>query len=402
MKSESGGGILLLFMAVCALLIRNLPLVGHYYEALLEQPVHLIFGQLEYVAELEEFIDDGLMTIFFLLVGLEVKREILEGELSQPKHMILPAIAALGGMLVPMGIYLLINASHADFARGCAIPSATDIAFAVGVLSLFGRRVPLALKMFLLTLAVLDDLGAVIIIALFYSSGFHLSAIIWCGIILLLMFGLNRLGVALLKPYMVMLFFLWFAMLNSGIHATLAGVLGAFTIPLRKTGSDGTPPLVRLGNELQGVVTWGILPAFAFVNSGIPLVDIEVSDLFSPITFGVSLGLFLGKQLGVFAFSFLACKTGIAQLPRNVSWLAFYGVAILCGIGFTMSLFIATLAFPIDKASLSAASRIGILTGSFISAVCGYFFLNRTLPALPPSRKPKKQSNKIPSEGPAF
>ncbi len=379
LKSESVGGILLLLMAVLALLVRNSSLWAFYDWIFRDMQIVFEFGPIEYHESFLLFINDGLMAIFFLLVGMEVKREIVEGELSKVSQMILPGIAALGGMLIPAFIFASLNWGNHENMPGWAVPTATDIAFALGVLSLFGRRVPVSLKMFLMTLAVLDDLGAVMIIAVFYSHGVNFFAMGMSAVLIGILFLMNRRGVVTLKPYWVLGIFLWFAMLASGVHATLAGVILAFMVPLKRIGPQGVPPLVRLGRELHVPVTFAILPLFAFANAGVSFYGTRWSILAEPLTLGIFAGLFCGKQLGVFLFSYVSIKLKLVTIPKNVSWMEFYGVSILCGIGFTMSLFISTLAFHSHNPTVLAAPRVGILLGSILSAVVGYFVLRLAL-----------------------
>ncbi|OVE80972.1 Na+/H+ antiporter NhaA [bacterium M21] len=395
-KQEAAGGILLLIMAVLAITVRNIPALAEYYEGILHAPVHFTFGPLHYdpAHHMLGFINDGLMAIFFLLVGMEVKREIVQGELSKVSQMVLPGVAAVGGMVAPAAVFVVINLGNPTNLAGWAIPSATDIAFALGVLSLFGKRVPVALKMFLMTLAVLDDLGAVIIIALFYSGNISMVALGTAAGLIALLYLFNRAGVVTLKPYLWVGLFLWLAMEHSGLHATLAGVILAFMIPLKRIGPSGVAPLVRLGHELHVLVTFGVLPLFAFVNAGVPFEGTSMGIVVEPVTLGIMGGLFFGKQAGVFMFTWVGVKLKLVSLPKGVTWPQFYGVCMLCGIGFTMSLFLGGLAFPTDNPAYAdprfiAGPRVGILIGSLVSAVGGYLLLNLTLDKgkLPPKRR---------------
>jgi NhaA family Na+:H+ antiporter len=321
------------------------------------------------------------MAIFFLLVGLEIKREVVMGELSDAAKVALPAIAAVGGMLVPAGIYAWINWGDPVGMRGWAIPSATDIAFALGVLSLFGERVPVGLKIFLMTLAVLDDLGAIVIIAIFYTSGLSVGALLLAGIALAALFTLNRLGVTRIAPYILVGLALWLCVLKSGVHATLAGVVTALFLPARDPAHPGHPPLTRLEHALHPWVAFGILPVFAFFNAGVRLAGLSVADLLQPIPLGIMLGLLVGKQVGVFSFAWLAVKLGLARLPAGVDFRQVYGAAVLCGIGFTMSLFIGMLAFEDSGAGeVIVTDQLGVLSGSLLSALIGYVVLNFVLP----------------------
>ena len=369
-RLEAAGGVLLCIAALVALLWANSP-AGGLYLGLLETPVAVQVGPLAIAKPLLLWINDGLMAIFFLLVGLEIKREIVEGELSSPSKAALPAIAAVGGMAAPAAIYVALNWGDSATLRGWAIPAATDIAFAVGVLSLLGRRVPSCLKIFLLALAILDDLGAIVIIAFFYTENLSVGSLLLAAGGLAGLVALNRAGVRRIAPYVLLGVFIWVCVLKSGVHATLAGVALAFAIPLRAGG--GQSPLQRLEHMLHPWVTYGILPLFAFANAGVSLIGLTLSDLFEPVPLGIALGLFLGKQIGVVGATLAAVRFGWANLPAGASWSQFYGVALLTGIGFTMSLFIGTLAFP-DPA-FAAPVRIGVLGGSILSAVAGYLLL---------------------------
>jgi len=382
LKHEAASGMLLVLVTIVALICANSPLAP-LYNSILEIPVQLRIGALDLHKPLLLWINDGLMAVFFLLVGLEVKRELLVGELSSLPKMALPGIAALGGMLVPALFYVFFNWGDGVALRGWAIPAATDIAFALGILSLLGNRVPSSLKLFLLTLAILDDLGAILIIALFYTSELSLGALGLGFLSLCGLFRLNRRGTLKMAPYMLLGAVLWVCILKSGIHATLAGVALAFCIPLR-TGQS-SPPLIRLEHSLHPWVAFGIMPVFAFANAGVPLAGLSASALLSPVPLGIIAGLFLGKQLGIFLFSFIAVKLRLASLPGDTGWAEFYGMAVLCGIGFTMSLFIASLS--LDPAGpLAAPGRLGVLCGSLLSAVAGYFILHRALGKAPATK----------------
>jgi NhaA family Na+:H+ antiporter len=352
-----------------------------WYHAFLEVPIKIQVGGFALDKSLLIWINDLLMAIFFLLVGLEIKREIVMGELSDGAKVALPAIAALGGMLVPAGIYAWVNWHDPIGVRGWAIPSATDIAFALGVLSLFGPRVPLGLKVYLMTLAVLDDLGAILIIAFFYTSSLSVPALIGAGAALVVLVLLNRLGVMRIAPYILVGTVLWVCVLKSGVHATLAGVVTALCIPARDPAHPEHPPLRVLEHALHPWVAFGILPVFAFANAGVNLAGLSLRDLLQPIPLGILLGLVVGKQLGVFSFSWLAVKLGIARLPSGVEFKHVYGAAILCGIGFTMSLFIGMLAFENSATGeVIVTDRIGILAGTLICAFAGYLVLHFVLP----------------------
>jgi NhaA family Na+:H+ antiporter len=356
-----GAGIALLLATLAALIVAN-SAWSPAYDAMLKTYA----GGLS----IAHWINDGLMAVFFLLVGLELKRELLEGELSTWDQRILPGIAALGGIALPALIFVALNWGDPQALRGWAIPSATDIAFALGVLSLLGSRVPLALKVFLTTIAVLDDLAAIVIIALFYTADLSPAMLGLAGAAFAILVLLNRSGVLALWPYLLIGLALWAFVLKSGVHATLAGVALAMTIPF--AARDGRPsPLLHLEHALQPWVAFLILPVFAFANAGVSLAGFSLGKLFEPLTLGIAAGLFAGKQIGIFAAIWLAEKSGLAARPDGASWMQVYGVALLCGIGFTMSLFIGLLAFG-DDARMQDATKIGVLVGSLVSAVTGY------------------------------
>lgn len=378
LRLESASGILLLIAALLAIIVENSPAKG-LYGALLGTAVEIHIGAFAIAKPLLLWVNDGLMAVFFLLVGLEVKREVVMGELSDPARVTLPVIAAVGGMLVPALIYIFCNWDDAVALKGWAIPSATDIAFALGVLSLLGPRIPQALKLFLLTLAIIDDLGAIVIIALFYTTDLSLASLLVAAAALVVLFVMNRRGVAGIAPYLIAGLVLWAAVLKSGVHATLAGVLLALFIPLR-TGTSGPSPLKQLEHDLHPTVAFAILPLFAFANTGISLAGLSLASLFAPVPLGIAAGLFLGKQLGVFGFAWLAVRFGWARLPTGVGWLEVYGIALLCGIGFTMSLFISSLAFEQGGPYFAVDDRLGILAGSLLSAITGYVLLRLSLP----------------------
>ncbi len=378
LKLESSSGILLISAMLLALVFANSPLAW-MYGGLLQAHVEIHVGPLELAKPLLLWINDGLMAIFFLLVGLEVKREILEGELSSLPQVALPGIAAVGGMAIPALVFVALNWSNPQNLGGWAIPAATDIAFALGILALLGSRVPSTLKLFLLTLAILDDLGAIVIIALFYSSDLSGLSLALAGLATLGLVMLNRFGVTRIAAYMVLGVFLWVCVLKSGVHATLAGVVLAFAIPLRATDAHGHSPLRHLEHSLHPWVAFGILPIFAFANAGVSLAGLSLMDLFSPLPLGIAAGLFIGKQVGIVGFAWIAVKLGLARLPQGVGWREFHGMAILCGIGFTMSLFIATLALDNAAPALMDSARLGILLGSLVSALSGYFLLRHQL-----------------------
>ncbi|HET7202843.1 MAG TPA: Na+/H+ antiporter NhaA [Steroidobacteraceae bacterium] len=379
-KLESASGILLVIAGALALVAANTPLAPAY-EALLQLPIRLQVGTFELDKSLLIWINDLLMAIFFLLVGLEIKREVVAGELSDRAKVALPAFAALGGMVVPAAIYAWLNWHDPVGVRGWAIPSATDIAFALGVLSLFGERVPLGLKVFLMTLAVLDDLGAIVVIALFYTNDLSVHALVLAAVAVAVLLGLNRSGVARIAPYILIGTALWVFVLKSGVHATLAGVVTAMFVPASDPHHRDHPPASRLEHSLHPWVAFGILPVFAFANAGVPLEGLRLDDLLDPIPLGIALGLFVGKQVGVFAFAWLAVRAGFARLPDGVTLGQVYGAAILCGIGFTMSLFIGMLAFENAAAGeVVVSDRIGILAGTFLSASVGALVLYWVLP----------------------
>lgn len=371
---KASGGVLLIIATVLAMTVENSPL-SVYYDALLGVPVEIRFGDFEIAKPLLLWINDGLMAIFFFMIGLEVKRELLDGELSDPARVVLPIIAAVGGMAVPATIYSAINWGDPVAMKGWAIPSATDIAFALGVIALLGTRVPNSLKIFLMTLAIVDDLGAIIIIAVFYTSNLSVFSLVVALGVVVAMFILNRRGVIDLAPYLLLSIVLWAAVLKSGVHATLAGVVAALFIPYRKPPGDSQTQLERLEHDLHPVVVFAILPLFAFANTGVPFAGLSLQSFLHPVSLGIALGLFFGNQLGVMGFSWLAIKLGFAKLPKDASWLQVYGVSMLCGIGFTMSLFIGSLAFEQGGPALGVDDRIGILAGSLMSGVLGYLVL---------------------------
>ncbi len=375
---ETAGGILLMAATALALVAANSPAVG-LYNAFLDAPVEIRVGAISVAKPALHWINDGLMAVFFFLIGLELKREFLEGELSSWRRVALPAAGALGGMILPVAVFVLLNHGDAAALRGWAIPAATDIAFAVGVLAMLGSRVPLSLKVFLTSLAIFDDVGAILIIALFYTDQLTAAALLFAGVMIVVLLLLNRRGVTNKAPYLIIGIALWIAVLKSGIHATIAGVILALFIPLRDGEKGGRSPLRELEQGLHSTVSYGILPLFAFANAGISLEGIRLSSLLHPLPLGIAAGLFIGKQAGVFLFSYLAVKLGLARPLESVGWKMFYGVSVLCGIGFTMSLFISSLAFAPGSLGESVDERIGILTGSFLSAIIGYSILRRSL-----------------------
>ncbi|TIL64332.1 Na+/H+ antiporter NhaA [Mesorhizobium sp.] len=365
LASEAAGGIVLMAAAALALVVANSPLAETYFDAL-----HAYLGPLS----VSHWINDGLMAVFFLLVGLEIKREMLDGQLSTWPRRALPGIAAAGGMLVPALVYVAINRDYPAALSGWAIPTATDIAFALGVLSLLGSRVPGSLKVFLTALAIIDDLGAVIIIAMFYTSGLSLAYLGAAFAVIALLVVLNRMNVLTLVPYLVLGGVLWVLVLKSGVHATLAGVALALTIPLKVSPGISHDvdhsPLHRLEHGLHRIVPFVVIPIFGFANAGVSLAGLSAAALVEPLTLGVAAGLVAGKLVGVFGSSALAIRFGLADLPVNAGWLHMVGISLLCGIGFTMSLFIGLLAFA-SNVELQAAVKVGILAGSFIAAILG-------------------------------
>ena len=377
MRLETAGGILLLSAAVLAMIIANSPL-DWLYDALLDTPVSISVGDLAIDKPLLLWINDGLMAIFFFLIGLEIKREIVEGEMSTPSRALLPGLGALGGMIVPASIYAWLNWDDPVALNGWAIPVATDIAFALALLVSFGSRVPVALKIFLLTLAIFDDLAAIVIIAIFYTGDLSTGALLIAVVALGIAVTMNRLGVARTSAYIILGIALWAAVLKSGVHATLAGVLIALCIPMRD--QQGESPLKRLEHDLHGPVAFVILPVFAFANAGLTLTGISFSDLLQPVTLGVLLGLLVGKPIGILGFIGLGVLLRIVSLPAELTWARITGVAFACGIGFTMSLFIAGLAFEHAGGEHFSSERLGILCGSILAAIAAYICLRFSLP----------------------
>lgn len=378
LRLESASGILLLLAAILALAIANSPL-SPLYDAFLSTPVAVRIGALEIAKPLLLWINDGLMAVFFFLVGLEIKREILDGELSEKSQLVLPGAAALGGMIVPALMYVWINQQPGGRLDGWGIPVATDIAFALGLLMLFGQRVPAALKVFLLTLAIFDDLGAIIIIAIFYTGDLSVLALLVAGSAWLGAIALNRSGVMNTTPYILLGIVMWVAVLKSGVHATLAGVLLALVIPMNdKSGNAG--PLRSLEHDLHPAVAYAILPLFAFANAGLTLSGLSFQDLMHPVSLGVTAGLFVGKPLGIMLFTAMVVLTGMARLPRGSTWVQVLAVGWLAGLGFTMSLFISGLAFEHSGLDNSVVDRLGILVGSGLSAIAALVLLALSLP----------------------
>jgi NhaA family Na+:H+ antiporter len=381
LKLEAASGIILMISAVAAMIIANSPL-SPWYDLLLEIPVVVAVGTFEIAKPLLLWINDGLMALFFFLVGLELKREFLEGDLSKPGQVTLPAIGAIGGMVVPALCYAALNYDDPAALNGWAIPTATDIAFALGILAIIGSKVPLQLKVFLTSLAIFDDLGAIIVIAVFYTEQLSVLSLTVSAVMLVLLFTFNRQGIVNTSPYIFVGIVLWVAVLKSGVHATLAGVVLALFIPIK--GKVGQPsPLKELEHNLHALVAFIVLPIFAFANAGISFAGIGIEQVISPVPLGIIFGLVVGKQLGVFGFCFIAIKLGWAKMPDNVNWTLLYGVAILCGVGFTMSLFVGSLAFEQSSTSPIFQDRLGIVIGSLISGVLGFILIKRTVKKLP-------------------
>ncbi|MCR8924327.1 Na+/H+ antiporter NhaA [Dasania sp. GY-MA-18] len=377
---EAAGGIILMIAAALALICANTPL-SVYYDLLLDTPVEVRVGALEIAKPLLLWVNDGLMAIFFFLVGLELKRELIEGELSDKRNIILPGIGAVGGMLVPALIYLYFNSDDPVAAQGWAIPAATDIAFALGVLSLLGSRVPVSVKIFLTSLAIFDDIGAILIIAVFYTSKISTLALIVVGLCIPLLAFINRRHVESRSIYIFIGLVMWVAMLKSGVHATLAGVILAMFVPMRSKQDPKYSPLKSLEHDLHSLVAFFVLPVFAFVNAGISLSGVGVEQMMHDVPLGIALGLFVGKQLGVFVLCGLAIKLGLTRMPNQMNWLSLYATSALCGIGFTMSLFIGSLAFEETGVNLLFDERLGIIVGSLLSGIVGFVILNKSLPA---------------------
>ena len=371
-KLEAASGLVLLLAAIIALLISNSSLSDLYFSTLNK---YLFLGINEFGIKLSvlHWINDALMAVFFFFVTLEIKREFLQGELSNIKQAMLPIIAAVGGMVVPALIYVYINLGDSQTLNGWAIPSATDIAFSLGVLSLLGKRVPLSLKVFLTALAIIDDLGAILIIALFYSGDLSIKYLLLMLLAFVILIIINKFNIKKFLPYLVIGLFLWDFTHNSGIHATIAGVLLAMTIPHRRQEKDFSL-LIKIEHSISPYVAFGIMPLFAFANAGVSLEGLSLSSLLDKVPLGIVLGLFVGKQLGVFIFSYVSIKLKIAQMPNNSNWFNFYGVGILTGIGFTMSLFVGNLAF-IENMQYMDGVKIGVLTGSLLSTLTGYFLI---------------------------
>jgi NhaA family Na+:H+ antiporter len=384
-RSEPASGILLMLAAALAMIFANTSL-SSYYDLILSTPLEVRVGSVGIDKPLLLWINDGLMAIFFFLVGLELKRELVEGELSDKRNIILPGIGAIGGMAIPALVYLYFNHDDPVAAQGWAIPAATDIAFALGVLSLLGSRVPTSIKIFLTSLAIFDDIGAILIIAAFYTSQISFTALIVVACFVPLLLLLNRCNVVSRMPYILIGIVIWVATLKSGVHATLAGVVLAMFIPMRSKKDPEISPVISLEHTLHTLVAFFVLPVFAFANAGINFGGMGADQLFHDVPVGIALGLFVGKQVGVFGFCWLFIQFNIAKLPNGMSWGSLYGTSALCGIGFTMSLFIGSLAF--GGAEKLFDERIGIIVGSLLSGIFGYLILKASLPkTLPLSKK---------------
>ena len=371
-KLEAASGLVLLFSAIFALIISNSTYADLYFSTL-EKYLFIGFNEIGLKLSILHWINDALMAIFFFFVTLEIKREFLQGELSNFKQALLPIIAAIGGMVVPALFYVIINFGDPETLNGWAIPSATDIAFSLGVLSLLGKRVPISLKVFLTALAIIDDLGAILIIAIFYSGDLNILYLSLMSIAFILLLLINKFNIKKFLPYLIVGLALWDFTHNSGIHATIAGVLLAMTIPHRKKEKDFSL-LLKIEHAISPYVAFGIMPLFAFANAGVSLEGLSFSSLMDKVPLGIVLGLFVGKQLGVFVFSYVSIKLKIAQMPNNSNWFNFYGVGILTGIGFTMSLFVGNLAF-VENMQYMDGVKIGVLTGSLLSTLAGYFLI---------------------------
>ena len=371
-KLEAASGLILLFAAILALFVSNSDLSNYYFE-ILEKKLKLGLGSFGLELSILHWINDVLMAIFFFLVSLEIKREFVKGELSNPKQAMLPIVGAIGGMLIPALFYILINWDDSITMNGWAIPSATDIAFSLGVLSLLGKRVPISLKVFLTALAIIDDLGAIVIIAFFYSGNIQIKYLVLMLVALIILIILNKKNIKYFFPFLLVGILLWDFTHQSGIHATIAGVLLALTIP-HNTKNEKKSMLLKLEHSISPYVAFGIMPIFAFANAGVSLEGLSLSSLLNPVPLGILCGLFFGKQIGVFAFSFLAIKFKLAEMPNNSNLISFYAVGILTGIGFTMSLFVGNLAFANNMEYMDGV-KIGVLSGSLLSTLCGYFLL---------------------------
>jgi NhaA family Na+:H+ antiporter len=375
---ESAGGIILMIAAMLALLLANSPFQS-YYNLFLDTPVNIQVGALIIAKPLLLWINDGLMAVFFFIIGLELKRELVEGELSDKRSIILPGVGAIGGMLVPALIYVYFNFGDPVAMKGWAIPAATDIAFALGILSLMGSKVPTSVKLFLTSIAIFDDLGAILIIAFFYTAKISLVALLIVACCIPVLFYLNKRGIESKSIYLLIGIVMWVAMLKSGVHATLTGVIVAMFIPIRSKNKPGYSPLKDLEHDLHPIVAYIVLPIFAFANAGISFRDIGLEQIIHTVPLGIALGLFFGKQFGIFAMCWLFIKLKLTSLPAGLTWKSLYGTAVLCGVGFTMSLFIGSLAFEETGIDRFFDERLGIILGSLLSGIVGYLVLRASL-----------------------
>ncbi len=378
-KLESASGIILMFAALLAIIFANTPLQA-YYGLILDTPVEVRIGSLHIAKPLLLWINDGLMAVFFFLVGLELKRELIEGELSNKRNIVLPGVGAIGGMLIPALFYSAFNYKDPVAMQGWAIPAATDIAFALGILSLLGSRVPTTIKIFLTSLAIFDDIGAILIIAVFYTAKISTTSLIIAAVCIPLLFWLNKRNIESKSLYITIGIVMWVALLKSGVHATLAGVVLAMFIPIKLPHRPDYSPLKSMEHDLHTVVALFILPVVAFANAGITLSGVGIDQLTHGVSLGITLGLFIGKQVGVFGLCWMAIRLKWAELPKGMSWTTLYGTATLCGVGFTMSLFIGSLAFEGSGVGLIFDERLGIILGSLLSGLLGYIILHKYLP----------------------
>ncbi len=367
-----------MFAAFIAIVVANTPL-SVYYDMLIQIPVAVSVGDFAIDKPLLLWINDGMMAVFFLLVGLELKREVLEGELSDIKKVILPALGAVGGMVVPAGIYLALNYDDPVAVKGWAIPAATDIAFALGILSLLGSRIPTSIKVFLTSLAIFDDIGAILIIAIFYTAKISFGSLMVAAVCIVILTILSRRRVEDMGLYILVGLVMWVALLKSGVHATLAGVILAMFIPARSRNNPEISPLKEMEHNLHSTVAFVILPVFAFANAGISLSGVGIEQMLHGVPLGVTLGLFIGKQVGIFLICWMGIKIGMARMPEGMSWMSLYGTALLCGVGFTMSLFVGSLAFEETGVNMLFDERIGIIGGSLLSGIAGYLVLRFSL-----------------------
>ncbi len=377
-KLESAGGIILILAAALAVIFANTPLQS-YYTLLLDTPIEIRIGALKIAKPLLLWINDGLMAVFFFVIGLELKREFIEGGLSDKRNIILPGAGAIGGMVIPALIYTYFNIGNSTAMAGWAIPSATDIAFALGVLSLLGSRVPATIKIFLTSLAIFDDIGAILIIAVFYTAKNSLAALAVVASCIIVLALLNKRNIELKSLYIAVGVIMWAAMLKSGVHATLAGIILALFIPMKSKTNRNYSPLKSMEHDLHSVVAFFVLPIFAFANAGISFAGVGAEQVFHNVPLGIALGLFIGKQAGVFGVCWVIIKLKLTKLPKGMSWGSLYGTAALCGIGFTMSLFIGSLAFERTGVNLLFDERIGIILGSLASGFVGYIILHISL-----------------------